>query len=130
MPGETATNRRALLTDLSGRVLVDPVEVAETPWARTKGLLGRDGLAPGAGLLITGCRCIHTAGMRFAIDAAFLSEGLTVIKTVPRLVPWRLAGAWSAKHVLELAAGEAERLGLRPGLALALRHESNGTPSP
>jgi uncharacterized membrane protein (UPF0127 family) len=34
---------------------------------------------------------------------------------VPALAPWRLSGCWGAHTTLELAAGEAERLQLRPG---------------
>ena len=45
---------------------MNEVEVADTPLARMRGLLGRAGLPSGRALLIVPCRAIHTLGMRFA----------------------------------------------------------------
>jgi uncharacterized membrane protein (UPF0127 family) len=53
--------------------------------------------------------------MRFPIDVVFLDRELRVTKVVHRLGPWRLAAGRGAKAVLELAAGECERLGVAPG---------------
>ena len=48
------------------------VEIASSFKARTKGLLGRDAqAAPGAILLIP-AKGVHTLGMKFAIDVAYL----------------------------------------------------------
>ena len=54
-----------------GTVLAS-VEVARSRAARRKGLLGRDGI-DGA-LLLTPARSVHTLGMRFDIDVAFLDR--------------------------------------------------------
>ena len=48
------------------------LEVAEGTAARVRGLLGRDGL-DGA-LLLPHTRSVHSFGMRFAIDVAFLDS--------------------------------------------------------
>ena len=81
-------------------------EVAETFAARAKGLIGRKSLAPGTGMLITKCNCIHTFFMRFPIDATFLDRDGKVVKVVRNIRPWRLWvwGGWRAKSVLETAA--------------------------
>jgi len=81
-------------------------EVAETFRERTKGLLGRDGLTPGTGLLIRKCNCIHTFFMRFAIDATFLDRDGKVVKVVRNIPPWRpwIWGGRKAVAVLETAA--------------------------
>ena len=83
-------------------------EVAETFAQRTRGLIGRKGLAPGTGMLITKCNCIHTFFMRFAIDATFLDKSGKVVKVVRNIRPWRLWiwGGWRAASVLETAAAE------------------------
>ena len=90
------------------RICVQDIEaeVAETFAERAKGLIGRKSLAPGTGMLITKCNCIHTFFMRFPIDATFLDENGDVVKVVRGIRPWRLWvwGGWRAKSVLETAA--------------------------
>ena len=83
-------------------------EIAETFVERAKGLIGCRGLAPGTGMLITKCNCIHTFFMRFAIDATFLDKSGKVVKVVRGIRPWRLWvwGGWRAASVLETAAAE------------------------
>ena len=81
-------------------------EVAETFRDRMRGLVGRDGLAPGTGMLITRCNCIHTLFMRFPIDAVFLDRRGDAVKTVRNVRPWRLFvwGGFRAVSVLETAS--------------------------
>jgi hypothetical protein len=64
---------------------------------------------------------IHTAFMRFAIDAVFLDSDLEIVKLEPHLGPWRVAAAPGAHAVLELAAGEIEYRRLAVGQRLAAR---------
>jgi uncharacterized membrane protein (UPF0127 family) len=56
--------------------------------------------------------------MRFPIDVVFCDKGLTVLKVVPHLHPWRAAGARGARVTIELAAGAAA--GVAPGDRLVL----------
>lgn len=81
-------------------------EVAETFGARAKGLIGRNGLPRGRGLLIPRCNAIHTCFMRFPIDATFLDRKGRVVKVVRNIRPWRLFvwGGFRATQVLETAA--------------------------
>ena len=85
-------------------------EIAETFVERARGLIGRKGLEPGRGMLITKCNCIHTFFMRFPIDATFLDRSGAAVKTVRNIRPWRpwVWGGWRAASVLETAAGEHE----------------------
>jgi uncharacterized protein len=103
--------------------------VADTPFSRLRGLLGRDGLAEDEGLLITPASGIHTWFMRFAIDLVFLESDLTVLGMRERLGPWRMTGWRRARSVLELPAGTCARHGLRPGDRLTLDDitEENGS---
>ena len=81
-------------------------EIAETFAQRAKGLIGRRGLPPGTGMLITKCNCIHTFFMRFAIDATFLDRHGNVVRRVRGIRPWRpwIWGGWRASCVLETAS--------------------------
>ena len=81
------------------------VEVAETFFDRTRGLLGRDGIEPGKGLWIKRCKAIHMLFMRFPIDAIFLDKKGGIVKIVRNIRPWRFFvwGGWRADSVIETA---------------------------
>ncbi len=97
------------------------LEVALTTRDRMRGLLGRDHLEPDRALWIRPCKSIHTFGMRFVIDAAFLDREGRVVRAYPALAPSRLTRVvWSAAGVLELAAGVLESTGTRVGDLLDL----------
>jgi uncharacterized membrane protein (UPF0127 family) len=98
-----------------GRIVCERCEVADTVIARARGLLGRKNLPSGAGLLIRPSFSIHTLFMRFPIDAVFIDRSGSVVDVVRRLKPWRAATRLRARAVLELPAGEADRLTLRVG---------------
>ena len=63
---------------------------------------------------------IHTFFMRFPIDAVFLDGDRRVLRVASDVRPWRAAGAKNSREVLELAAGEAARVGLVAGEVLRL----------
>jgi uncharacterized membrane protein (UPF0127 family) len=88
-----------------------------------KGLLGRRSLDDGEGLLLRPAGSIHTAFMRFPIDAVFLDASMEVLRVEPNLRPWRIAAQRGAKAVVELPAGTAESRGLAVGLTLELAEE-------
>ena len=112
--------RFATVTTSGGAVVCQSCLIAESPWLRTKGLLGRRDLPHGEGILLRPASSIHMAFMRFPIDAVFLTRDLTVLKVVHDLAPWRMASRWRAHSVLELPAGTCERSGVREGDRLTL----------
>jgi uncharacterized membrane protein (UPF0127 family) len=94
-----------LVNARTGRAVATVVELADSRATRRKGLLGRDRLDPSAALLLRPCFSIHTAFMRFAIDAVFVDRAGVVVRTVENLRPWRAAASVRAHAVIELAAG-------------------------
>ncbi|MGH9294178.1 MAG: DUF192 domain-containing protein, partial [Acidimicrobiales bacterium] len=85
-----------------GRVLAS-VEVADGVLARSKGLLGRASLE--GAIVLHHTRAVHSFGMRFPLDVAFLDAELVVIRTT-RLRPYMLAApSLKARSVLEAEAG-------------------------
>ena len=64
------------------------VELAESWWARFKGLMLRSPLSPGQGLFLKSTNSIHMCFMRFAIDAVYFDSSMTIVKIVRRLHPW------------------------------------------
>jgi uncharacterized protein len=114
-------NRRMVrVSTESGIVVCERCEVPKRALGRMRGLLGRDGLEPGAGMLLRREPSIHTFFMRFPIDVVFFDKTNTVLKVVPNLRPWRAAAARRAAGVLELPAGTAAAAGLRTGVGLVI----------
>lgn len=72
------------------------------------------------------CRCVHTLGMREAIDVVFIDSTGQVLKLCSRLPPWRIVWHRRASEVWELRAGEACQRGLRPGRSVP-RQQSGAT---
>lgn len=103
------------------------IRLADGFFSRLRGLLFAPALQPGEGLLIRPCAAVHTVFMRTPIDVVFLDRRGVIRKIVPRLKPWRAAGYPGAWQTLELAAGEASRLGLQAGQSLA-QYLSAATP--
>jgi uncharacterized protein len=115
-----------LLLRADGTVVCPACVVADRPHTRLRGLLGRDGLRAGEGLLIRPTSAIHTFFMRFAIDVVFIDRAGVVLKVVSALRPWRFAGSRGARGALELRAGEAAMRGIRPGDELRLSKGGRG----
>src|SRR5947207_13374897 len=111
------------LEDQDGRAVCERCVLADSPLTRMRGLLGRRALPSGEGLLLQPAGSIHTAFMRFPIDAVFLDGERRVVRIAADVRPWRTAAARRSRAVLELAAGEAARVGLEPGHLLRLEVE-------
>jgi hypothetical protein len=120
MGPERARGHDWVLRRPDGTPACDRCLVADTAPARLRGLLGRDGLPDGEGLLIKPANSVHMFFMRFAIDVVFLDRDLVVRKIVEALRPWRLAGCRGARAALELPAGTASRRGVTVGERLTL----------
>jgi len=86
-------------------VLARSLELADSGPTRSKGLLGRQGLAPGEGLWIIPCEAVHTFFMQFPIDLVYLDRKKRIRKLRSEVPAWRLSGCFSAHSVLELPAG-------------------------
>ena len=85
--------------------LATNLDLADSPKAREKGLLGRDSRAPGDGLWIVPCQAIHMFFMRFSIDLVYIDRKKRVRKVKSGVAPWRISACFSAHSVLELPVG-------------------------
>ena len=115
-----------------GQVLCDNCLLADTFARRARGLLGRKALDPGDGIVLRPEWSVHTFFMRFPIDVVFADADQVVVSIAANLKPWRTAVCRGAHEVIELAAGECERLGLKTGdrLAWAARPKRLSAPAP
>ena len=91
----------------TGAEVASWVGFADRWWRRAVGLLGRSSLDDDEGLLLAPCASVHTLGMRFAIDVAFLDRDGRVVSAKPRVFPGGLArGGPQASATLELPPGK------------------------
>jgi uncharacterized membrane protein (UPF0127 family) len=118
----------ALVNERTGAPIATTVERAVTRTSRRRGLLGRDGLAASAALMLEPCAAVHTAFMRFAIDVVFLDREGYAVKIVRNLLPWRIAVAPRAHVVVEMAAGSLDHLDLSVGDRLFLSTAISSVP--
>jgi uncharacterized membrane protein (UPF0127 family) len=101
-----------------GEVLAS-LEVADDWRSRSRGLLGRGGLE--GAIILRPAKAVHTVGMKFAIDVAYLDGDLMVIRTVS-MHTWRVGRpVLRARAVLETERGVFREWGLRPGDHLEIK---------
>jgi uncharacterized membrane protein (UPF0127 family) len=109
-----------------GRVLAS-AELAGDRRARSRGLLGRDGLE--GALVLQPCKWVHTIGMRFPIDVAYLDGDGVVVKTVHMRRHRFGVPVFGARWVIEAAGGAFARWGLRVGDVVELRGDDTAQPA-
>jgi uncharacterized protein len=80
------------------------VPVARGLRARLLGLALLRRRSAGPGLLVPRCRCVHTFGMRFALDLVFLDRAGRPLGVFPDVPPFRFVACRGAAAVLELPA--------------------------
>lgn len=106
-------------------VLGERCSLARSFWARGKGLLGRNRLDRGEGLIIYPEWSVHSFFMRFPIDIVFVSKDDVIVGMTAHMLPNRpFAGTWGARYVVELPAGTIAATASQVGDQLAV------TPSP
>lgn len=108
------------LVSEDARVLAS-ADVADSRSARRRGLLDHDHLE--GAIVLRPCRWIHTIGMRFAIDVAYLDARGTVIKTMQMHRHRVGVPVWRATQVIEAEAGAFARWGLHVGDVIEVRDD-------
>jgi uncharacterized protein len=94
-----------------GTVLCERLHAAGGLAGQSRGLLGREGLAAGEGMLFVSFipfMWMHMFFMRFPIDIVFLDKHGKIVHISRNLRPWRISSiVIRARQALELAAGTA-----------------------
>ncbi len=121
-----------LLTTVDGQEHLIDVELAITREQRTHGLMFRETVPPGTGMLFhyqpPAWVVMWMKNTPASLDMLFADEAGVIFRIVERTTPYSLehipAGA-PTSYVLELSAGAAERKGITPGAWLKLRDSSS-----
>ena len=98
-----------------GRGALQKVWQADSAWERGRGLLGRASLDWNEGFWLEPCSSVHTIGMGYALDLAFVDAQGVIRMLVQNLQPWRMAFGWGARATLEMRSGQLERCAWRVG---------------
>ena len=109
--------------------LAEKGTVANRPWLRMRGLIGRASFESGEGLLLLGTKGIHTIGMRFPIDVLFLNDDGWVIHLIHALRPFRVSPFLkNSAMVLELPVGTLKETGTQVGDWIEVMVADRATP--
>jgi uncharacterized membrane protein (UPF0127 family) len=98
--------------------------LARSLWEQVRGLMLAPPLPPGEALWLPECAAVHTAFVREAIDLVFIRDR-RIVRIQSEVAPWRIALCPGANAVIELAGGEATRLGLAAGQILEVTPDSS-----
>jgi len=81
------------------------VTIANTPFARLRGLLGKARMRSDEAMWVVPSHGVHTIGLRFAIDVLYLDADKRVVHAIENLGPLRIPRiVWRCASVLELPA--------------------------
>lgn len=95
-----------IINKSNNNILADRATIANTAFARMKGLLGRKELSKGEALILDPCNSIHMLFMRFPIDVLFVDKNSRVVKTIFSIKPFQLTRVYfKAKFAIELPSG-------------------------
>jgi hypothetical protein len=101
-----------------GQVLAS-LEVADSFLERGRGLLGRSAFE--GAMLLNHTRGVHSIGLRFAVDVAFLDRDLVVLDMVTLRRFSVALPRMKTRSVLEAEAGAFERWALKVGDRLEIQ---------
>lgn len=92
------------------KIICENCGLADKLKTRIVGLIGRKNISDDEGLIITGCRSIHSFFMRFPISAVFIDKKGNVVKILDDFKINRISGYYyKADKVIELPAGKARQ---------------------
>ena len=78
---------KKLINKRTGEVILDDLQIADTFYARFRGLMGRPSIPENAGLIIKPCNSVHCFFMKFPIDVIFLDKEDRVVHIPGNMKP-------------------------------------------
>lgn len=103
--------KNVYLIDKEGKEIeiVNGLKVANNPYTRFMGLMGKREIKEKEGLIFFPCNQIHMFFMRFAIDVIYCDKEFNVLRITRNIKPWRvdkfIKGSY---YVLELKANSID----------------------
>lgn len=111
-----------IINTRNNKELGNKIGLADNPWYRFTGLMGKKAITADEGLLLTPCNSIHMFFMKFSIDVVFIDRNKKIIRIVENLKPWRLSPVvFMTQSVLELPAGTISKTESQVGDILEIK---------
>jgi hypothetical protein len=101
--------------------------LAQYPWERMKGLLGRKSINKEELLILPKTNSIHMFFMKFPIDVVFLDRTKQVKKVAHSLRKGHISACLKAFYALEMKTGCAEEYQITPGQYLIWDEKAQAT---
>lgn len=111
-PWRSGMNEKVkLIQESSNEVVIEDLEFGVCYFSRLRGLMFRQDLPPGKGLIMIPCSSIHTFFMRFPIDLVMIAKTGEVLKVAQNVKPWKMIlGEPQTYAILEVKAGGAAKI--------------------
>lgn len=110
-----------IINKTKNKTIANVIYLADTPFKRMKGLLGRKSLGVLEAMVIKPCNSIHTFFMRFPIDVLFIDKEGKVIKGIVNMSSFRLSPIYfTSQFVVELPAGTIQTTNTTEGDQIAI----------
>ena len=94
-----------LINERTGEVILEDLQIADTFYARLRGLMGRPSIPENAGLMIKPCNSVHCFFMKFPIDVIFVDKKDRVVHIAEGMKPNSLSPiVGKANYVIEINA--------------------------
>jgi hypothetical protein len=92
-----------IINKRNNELIGDKIILGNTIFKRFIGLIGKEFLENGEGILLTPCNSIHMMFMKIPLDIVFLSKKNTIVYLIENIKPWRISPiVFKAHSVLEL----------------------------
>jgi len=106
---------KKVCVEINGKMVWKSALLAQYPWERMKGLLGKASISRDELLILPKTNSIHMFFMRFPIDVVYLNRCKQVLKVVHQLQPGQLSACLRAYYALEMKADSAQGYDINPG---------------
>lgn len=96
-------------------ILFTKARYAGNPWLKMKGLLGKQSMDPEEALIFPKAPSLHTIGMKFSIDIAFLDSAKRVLTCFEKVKPYRILPYIRSSYTVEMPEDAVQRKSIQPG---------------
>lgn len=113
-----------LYNSTQNNLIAENVDVANSFFTRTLGLIPKNAISDNEGLIIKPCCSVHTFFMKFSIDVLFINRKNEVIALYENVRPYRILPVhFTSSYVIELCANQISRTNVNIGDIISIEED-------